>query len=100
MGLSWQENLKNLLNGGKANDDHVHGWCGLWLGSDWYGISQAEATERLGGFECVLPRRLAIVNRRLLSQGASQRLEPCAGKLAGTVLRGRGRSNAILLPDQ
>ena len=28
-----------------------------------------------------------------------QRLEPCAGQLARTVLRGGGRSNAISLPD-
>jgi hypothetical protein len=27
------------------------------------------------------------------------RLEPCAVKVASTVLRGRGRSNAVLLPD-
>ena len=39
------------------------------------------------------------MNCRLLSQGALQRLEPYAGKLARTVLRGRGGSNAVLLPD-
>ncbi len=37
---------------------------------------------------------------RLLSQGASKRLEPYAGKLARTVLRGEWRSNAPLLPDR
>ena len=38
------------------------------------------------------------MNCRLLSQGALQRLEPYAGKLARTVLRGRGGSNVVLLP--
>ena len=32
--------------------------------------------------------------------GALSRLEPCAGKLACTVLRGRGGGNAALLPDR
>ncbi len=31
---------------------------------------------------------------------ASGLLEPCAGKLASTVLRGRGSGDAALLPDQ
>jgi len=33
-----------------------------------------------------------------LESKAFERLEPCAGKLARTVLRGEGRSNAPLLP--
>ncbi len=36
---------------------------------------------------------------RLPSQGAYERLEPYAGKLARTVLRGERRSNALFLPD-
>jgi len=40
------------------------------------------------------------VSCRVRLRGPSQRLEPYAGKLARTVLRGRGRSNALLLPDQ
>lgn len=36
---------------------------------------------------------------RLPSQGAYERLEPYAGKLARTVLRGEWRSNAPFLPD-
>ena len=40
------------------------------------------------------------MNCRFLSKGALQRLEPYAGKLARTVLRGRGGSNAVLLPDK
>ena len=31
---------------------------------------------------------------------AFERLEPCAGKLASTVLRGEGRSNAPFLPGE
>ena len=38
------------------------------------------------------------VDRRVL-HGALSRLEPCAVKIACTVLRGRGGSNATLLPD-
>ena len=37
---------------------------------------------------------------RLPSQGASQRLEPYAGKPARTVLRGEWRSDALFLPDK
>ena len=37
---------------------------------------------------------------RLPSQGAYERLEPYAGKLARTVLRGEWRSNALFLPDK
>lgn len=37
-------------------------------------------------------------DRRVL-YGAFPRLEPCAGKLARTVLRGRGGGNVTLLPD-
>ena len=37
---------------------------------------------------------------RLPSQGAFERLEPYAGKLARTVLRGEWRSNAPFLPDK
>ena len=36
----------------------------------------------------------------LPSQGACERLEPYAGKLARTVLRGGWRSNALFLPDR
>ena len=32
-------------------------------------------------------------------EGAFERLEPCAGKLASTVLRGLGGGNAARLPD-
>lgn len=39
-----------------------------------------------------------IVGDRLRSNGAYWRLEPCAGKLARTVLRGEWRSNALFLP--
>ena len=34
-----------------------------------------------------------------VSQEAFERLEPCAVKIARTVLRGRERSNPLLLPD-
>ena len=37
---------------------------------------------------------------RLPSLGAYERLEPYAGKLARTVLRGEWRSNALFLPDR
>ena len=37
---------------------------------------------------------------RLPSLGAYERLEPYAGKLARTVLRGEWRSNALFLPDK
>jgi hypothetical protein len=40
------------------------------------------------------------VKDRLRSRGASQRLEPCEGKLSRTVLRGGGGGNAAPLPDQ
>jgi len=33
-------------------------------------------------------------------EGAFERLEPCEGKLSRTVLRGRGGSNAALLPGE
>ena len=36
---------------------------------------------------------------RLPRQEALQRLEPCAGKLASTVLRGGSNGNVALLPD-
>jgi len=38
------------------------------------------------------------VDRRVL-HGAFSRLEPCAVKVASTVLRGRGDGNVTLLPD-
>ena len=40
------------------------------------------------------------MEHRLPSQGAYERLEPYAGKLARTVLRGEWRSNALFLPDK
>jgi len=39
-----------------------------------------------------------IVGAGLLETAILLRFEQCAAKVAGTVLRGRGRRNAILLP--
>ena len=41
----------------------------------------------------------SVVVAGAFCQRAFERLEPCAGKLASTVLRGERRSNTLLLPD-
>src|ERR1700733_10070827 len=43
---------------------------------------------------------MSMVRFRVRDSGPMQRLELYAGKLARTVLRGQGGSNASLLPDQ
>jgi hypothetical protein len=40
------------------------------------------------------------MNRWSRESGIFERLEPCAGKLARTVLRGEWRSNALFLPGE
>ena len=51
----------------------------------------------------VTDSNLLLLSRRVVvgafCQRAFERLEPCAVKVASTVLRGESGSNAILLPD-
>ncbi len=53
------------------------------------------------GCQCVPQRRFKYFQSPglLNAKKAFEVLEPCAGKLASSVLRGRSGSNATLLPD-
>src|SRR3954470_12307686 len=58
--------------------------------------TRAAGTRRETCASCTDGVIIGIISR---SDTKRQRLEPCAGQLARTVLRGGGRSNAISLPD-
>src|SRR5689334_841157 len=58
--------------------------------------TRAAGTRRETCASCTGGVIIGIISR---SDTKRQRLEPCAGQLARTVLRGGGRSNAISLPD-
>ena len=62
--------------------------------ADWHRIDCPRYTERYEGCKLVSRRP----NGRLCHRGLS-RLEPCAVKVASTVLRGLGGGNATRLPD-
>ena len=64
-------------------------------------VSYAPFTKMGFGCQCVSQRWLATLNHWvfLMQRQAFEVLEPCAGKLASSVLRGRSGSNATLLPD-
>ena len=62
--------------------------------ADWHRIDCPRYTERYEGCKLVSRRP----NGRLCHRGLS-RLEPCAVKVASTVLRGLGGGNATWLPD-
>ena len=67
----------------------------MWLQSDWSHVK--EEVKRLQARIAKATPILELLGATLC--GAAEWLEPCAGKLACTVLRGEHAGNGVFLPD-
>ena len=64
----------------------------------WSAVDWGRMRERVGRLQARIVKATRMGLR--VFHGALSRLEPCAVKVACTVLRGRGGSNATPLPDR